>query len=179
MNALVADGLGSKLERGGEVGYMLGVLHCTDGTNYAATSGRSPTRADPERTFRTTAEREGFTVPPVQYSPARLVTRGNANEHAVELPHQEGNNPPLMCAAPKLMQMALRAGKFNVLCCMTEIWVFRKDDGTHGRDVTVSTPLVVGGEHVANATENYAHGETVPSCDTCKDNLPRMLCPQS
>lgn len=177
MDALVADGLGSKFERGGEVGYMLGVLYCTDGTKFAATSGRSPSKDG--KTFKETAEGQGFAVPTQVYSPARLVTRGNSEEHEVELPHEEGKNPPLMCAAPKLVQLALRAGKMNALCCMTEIWVFKKSNGQNGRDVTVTTPVVVRGEHEFNATENYSHGETVPSCDTCKDNLPRVLCPES
>lgn len=167
MDALVAKKAGHKDDRG----YMLGVLLCTDGTKFAATSGRSP------GPFKDTATEQGFEIPKVVFSAKKLVTRKKAEEHEVVLPHRPGNNEPLMCAAPKLMQLALRAGKANKLCCMTEIWVFKKDDGEVGREVTVSTPLVVRGEYLFCPTENYTHGETVPSCDTCKDNLPRMMCP--
>ncbi len=173
MNALVDAGSGHKNERGQEVGYMLGVVFCTDGTKFAATSGRSPPA------FKDTAEGAGYIVPTVVFSADSIATRGTPNPHAVDLPQKEGSNAPLMCAAPKLMQMVLRNGKIAQLCCMTEIWVFKKSDNQNGRDVTVSTPIVTSEGYVANAVENYSHGETVPSCDTCKDNLPRVLCPES
>ena len=170
MNSLVAADAGFKFERGQDVGYMLGVLYCTDGTKIAATSGRSPPA------FKKTAEDAGYIVPTQVFTADKLLTRRRGDEHAVDLP-QNGPTPPLLCAAPKLMQLALRNGKVDKICCLTEIWVFKKQNGDVGREVTITTPVVVRGEYEFNATEHYAHGETVPSCDTCKDNLPRVMCP--
>lgn len=83
---------------------------------------------------------------PMPSNPAEVRT---ARGDTVRVTQVAGSNPPLQCAAQKLVQTALEKGCTPVQ--MTEAWIDRREKTTEGH--------------------------RIQSCPTCKDNISRMLCP--
>ncbi|HYO67568.1 MAG TPA: PAAR-like domain-containing protein [Archangium sp.] len=177
--ALITAGAGTKGGAEGG-GYMLGVLYCRDSTKYAATSGRSP------GPFKDVALSSGFIVLSEQLRNANKDGRGGniitRRSRPKPVEHRfatiDGGNPALMCAAPKLLQMAMRDGKEP--CCMTEQWVDWDSGKPAANATSAKVEDVPGAEDYKNLygkAPEYTHGKTVPSCKTCRDTVPRMICP--
>ena len=93
------------------------------------------------------------TVPGAQAAanpmPSNPATVRTARGGTVQVAQVADSNPPLQCAAQKLVQTALEKGCKPVQ--MTEAWIDRREKTTQGH--------------------------RIQSCPTCKDNLARMLCP--
>ncbi|MCP3136627.1 DUF4150 domain-containing protein [Pyxidicoccus xibeiensis] len=88
------------------------------------------------------------------------------------------SNAPGMCAAPKLLQDAQKAGHRPGE--MTEIFYFPPETRTGKRknaasEVEVTFQRTVEGE-TNQVMEKFTHGQTVPSCATCQIQLTPMLC---
>jgi uncharacterized Zn-binding protein involved in type VI secretion len=83
---------------------------------------------------------------PMPSDPATVRT---ARGGTVQVTAVADSNPPLQCAAQKLVQTALDKGCTPVQ--MTEAWIDRRPKTTQGH--------------------------RIQSCPTCKDNISRMLCP--
>jgi hypothetical protein len=143
-------------------GFMIGVLICTDGTEFAAMSGM---HAHPTYGFRRAAEDLGMRA---CATPAANALRNGVGvldgTHLVQ-----NDNPPLCCAAPKLVQAARAAGRTPLF--LTERWYSPIANATV--TVTFRETLTTG---TRTLTDTFDHAEVVPSCDTCKANLTRMLC---
>jgi uncharacterized Zn-binding protein involved in type VI secretion len=84
---------------------------------------------------------------PPPSNPATVRTARGGTVQVTQSP--DSSNPPLQCAAQKLVQTALEKGCKPVQ--MTEAWIDRR--------------------------EKTKEGHRIQSCPTCKDNLARMLCP--
>ncbi|HVI03818.1 MAG TPA: DUF4150 domain-containing protein [Enhygromyxa sp.] len=93
------------------------------------------------------------TVPGAQAAanpmPSNPATVRTARGGTVQVTQVADSNPPLQCAAQKLVQTALEKGCKPVQ--MTEAWIDRREKTTQGH--------------------------RIQSCPTCKDNIARMLCP--
>src|SRR5690606_15484034 len=81
--------------------------------------------------------------------PSNPATVRTARGGTVQVAQVADSNPPLQCAAQKLVQTALEKGCTPVQ--MTEAWIDRRPKTTEGH--------------------------RIQSCPTCKDNISRMLCP--
>ena len=121
---------------------MIGVLHCEDDTVFAAHSGSA--RAD----FETVARRLGFVPAPMEL-PRPL--RNRAGDIAAQ--DIQNVRDTLTCAAPRLIQAAIAAGKWPY--SMSEIWF--DPNAKHAK---------------------YPDHHTIESCDRCRGTVPLMLCPQ-
>ncbi|MFO7563468.1 MAG: DUF4150 domain-containing protein [Enhygromyxa sp.] len=81
--------------------------------------------------------------------PSNPATVRTARGGTVQVTAAADSNPPLQCAAQKLVQTALDKGCTPLQ--MTEAWIDRRSKTTQGHRIA--------------------------SCPTCKDNISRMLCP--
>ncbi|HYO65581.1 MAG TPA: DUF4150 domain-containing protein [Archangium sp.] len=144
-------------------GYMIGVLICQSGKKYAAASGLEPPA------FEAAANQVGLT--PCTFGLGELENPGNIRNFGLKrvvskdplvikefkvLRHKlkqiAGGRPALICAAPKLLQRALRDGERPYY--MTEIFF----------------------DPYLKTTSQYKHNETAASCKTCEIQVPLMLC---
>ena len=141
--ALKAKGgsVGKGFASGAQV--MIGVLHCEDDTVFAAQSGA------PRMGFDDVAKGLGFVParPKDMELPLRNRT-GNVAAYALQKQHQE-----LKCAAPRLIQTAIKSGKWPY--AMSEVWFDPNEK--HAK---------------------YPDLHTIESCDRCRGSVPLMLCPQ-
>jgi hypothetical protein len=120
---------------------MIGVLHVAESDNvYASHSGK-----DINPGFKAVAEDLGFIyAPPVS---GEVLTRSGGRAHvSLQNPAQ------FQCAAPRLIQAALKAGEWPY--SMTETWFNPK--ANHAK---------------------YADQHFTESCDLCRGTVPLMLCP--
>jgi hypothetical protein len=125
---------------------MIGVLHVAQSDNvYACHSG-----GDVNATFKAVVESLGFIYAGPVATDKPVLTRGG--QPAVERIQQMASAGQLTCAAPRLIQTAIRAGEWPY--AMTEIWFNPKD--AHGK---------------------YPDHHTIESCDKCRGSVPLMLCP--
>lgn len=170
--------------------FMIGVLICADGTEYAAMSGTSD---EPPDGFKEAADNLRMTWCPKPSMDSLRNGKGTIDDADTKYV-QVGNNPPLICAAPKLIQKAHADGKKPLF--LTEIWYSPIEDKTVKVAYTKTTRTkqqqseVVRGKkkfHMVFVDETeqiseedkageFSHLEVVPSCDTCKAGATRMLC---
>lgn len=121
---------------------MIGVLHCEDDTVFAGYSG--PKRMG----FDEVAKHLGFIPATTELKiPLRNRTRQVA-AYALQKQIDE-----LTCAAPRLIQTAIGAGKWPY--AMSEVWF--DPNSKHAK---------------------YPDKHTIESCDRCRGTVPLMLCPQ-
>ncbi|HUQ95775.1 MAG TPA: hypothetical protein VM120_29120 [Bryobacteraceae bacterium] len=120
-------------------GKMIGVLICDDGTVIMGFSGDVDGNDD----------MPGFAVhvPPADQG-GEFLTANKVKVPLVDLPEIEDGNPHGVCAAPKMIQAAYKAGKKPA--AMAEAW--------YGKDAA------------------QPHGALVASCKTCVSNLDVQLC---
>ncbi|HYO58685.1 PAAR-like domain-containing protein [Archangium sp.] len=79
--------------------------------------------------------------------------------------------PPGSCAAPKILMLIMQDNGYPA--GITEQWFHRKEKPTAG-EVKYHDNRQGG---VFFKQEQFAHGRTVPPCDTCDLLVPLMLCP--
>ncbi len=172
-------------------GFMIGVLHCKCGAKrYAAMSGSYVTYG-----FAEVAKKAGYEVAQPIKKPdenaelyddvksPRLLMAGTEEEkaqiradtkkeYARLAENPEPNSPGRAnCAAPKLIQACLNEG--HAVGAMSEKWFSPMD-----KDCTVTQDRF---EHWKSGAprsyeRTFKHGQTVTSCNTCKKEIPPMLC---
>ncbi|WP_255636833.1 DUF4150 domain-containing protein [Hyalangium versicolor] len=148
-------------------GYMIGVLVCECGTEIFAAMSGTETRG-----FPLAVQALGWKLATAPGSP---LLNGNGEIPAEEeqrlknLPKSlpgKNNNPFGVCAAPKLIQAMMKAGHKPLL--MTE--QLYSPANTQKR---VKVRYRKNGRMVKH---QFRGGDTVPSCRTCQNTLPCLLC---
>lgn len=172
-------------------GFMIGVLHCKCGAKrFAGMSGSYVTYG-----FKEVATNAGYQVAqPIKApsenaelyddikSPRLLMATSEEEkaqiradmkaEYARLKENPEPNSPGRAnCAAPKLIQACFNQG--HAVGAISEKWFSPED-----KDCTVTQDRF---EHWKSGSprsyeRTFKHGETVTSCNTCKKELPPMLC---
>ncbi|WAS95632.1 DUF4150 domain-containing protein [Nannocystis punicea] len=136
----------------------------------------------PVVTMPTPPPRTGFASPtgPSGFGTISEPQWSDTLQRVAEAHNERGRgNPPLFCAAPKMIQKCLADG--HKPGTLIEIWVSMKSDST----VAVSsifglvadrstTPPTVSGEWMKN--KEFGDGDTVPSCTTCQVICTGMVC---
>ncbi|NVJ24470.1 MULTISPECIES: DUF4150 domain-containing protein [Myxococcus] len=170
-------------------GYMLGVLVCACRQKiYAAMSGDDQAldgfKKAVELLNEHDARKRWGVCDPVDFSQVQdsmgLIPDGQALFlEALPAPR----NPPGACAAPKLIQKAHQDG--HKPGAMTEVFYFPEaavERANKKSKVGVRTTVGVTyfktlGQETRQVTEEFRHGDVVPSCETCQIHLTPMLCP--
>lgn len=145
---------------------IIGVLiHA--GVTYVANSG------GPSQAFNEVVRRIRLSKPAlvrVQAAGANPTTRGGTAIGAAALAacQAPGGNMPLSCAAPKLIDAAIRAGGAGAYA-MSEVWF---DARRFNQKITVTTarPEAMGAGIFTD------HGQSRLSCATCQNVVPMQLC---
>lgn len=148
-------------------GYMIGVLFCECGSKiFAAMSGKET------RGFEAAVNHLGWNLAKAPGSP---LSNGDGDISAAEeqrlrnLPQSlpgKNNNPFGACAAPKLIQAMQKAGHKPLL--MTEQYYSPANPQKR-----VRVRYRKNGRMVKH---QFSDGDTVPSCRTCQNTLPCLLC---
>ncbi|MFY2564025.1 DUF4150 domain-containing protein [Corallococcus terminator] len=170
-------------------GYMVGVLVCECRRKvYAAMSGDDQALDGFKKAVDLINEKDALkrwvVCAPVDFSQLRdgMDLIPNGQKLFTETLPAPGN-PPGACAAPKLIQQAHRDG--HKPGAMTEMFYFpepavaraNKKSKLEIRTTVGVTYFKTLGKETRQVTEEFRHGDVVPSCDTCQIHLTPMLCP--
>ena len=152
-------------------GYMIGTLFCKCGQKvFAAMSGFDPLDGFTEA-VRRLKQHDGRWTQCETLSPRSEVLNPRGDRMLLSQFENRGN-PPGACAAPQLIQQALREGHIPFL--MSEVWYRpRLPRRTPQAQVKVTVAYL---RNEVMVTRAFRHRQSVPSCKTCQVVLTRMLC---
>ncbi|CAM2007573.1 DUF4150 domain-containing protein [Acanthopleuribacter pedis] len=174
-------------------GFMVGVLVCKceeKPKKWASMSGAFVTPG-----FKEVAEKEGFIVVGPEALGSNDATYSEATSPRLQMAQSQEEKDQIRkdmsakykdmakdpapasptrgnCAAPKLIQACLKAG--HAVGTVSEKWFapFQSDKYKVEQSRLEHQP----NGSLKSEDRTFSHGDTVPSCDTCKRELPPMLC---
>jgi uncharacterized Zn-binding protein involved in type VI secretion len=136
-------------------GYMIGVCVC-----------KCP--RDPKRLAACSGEASPGFIAAVGATPFTRVDSFKMSDRQVAALAKEGRRK-WECAAPKILQAGGAGG--HKIAAISERW-YSPADG-----VTVSVRYShTAGSVTQMKEQEFQHGESVPSCETCQKNVPEMVC---